>query len=345
MLIEGIYLDGKTSKRHTARLEVNNDHRVTHIHLAEQQQILSFEHQHYVVESRLGNTPREISFDDDQLFVCDNHDEIDKLISWQTSRSSNQHSWLHRLENNFKLICVSTIVTAILLYGMVIYGIPSTAKVMAHNVPNFTSAQLVSSLDILDKTVFEASRLPPERQQEIRDLMEPYLSSFKSLQPKLVFRSGMKANALALPNGVIVFTDDFVNLTQANDELIAVLFHELGHLTHKHMTQRVIQDAMLTIMVVFITGDVETFDLVTGLPTLLLDLAYSREFEIEADTYALTLLDKHNIPLHSFADAMTNLENYYLKESEGKNNSSMNDFFSTHPKTAERIKLVEQFKN
>jgi Zn-dependent protease with chaperone function len=216
---------------------------------------------------------------------------------------------------------------------------------MAHNAPYFTSAQFVSSLDVLDKTVFEASKLPQKRQQEIRNLMKPYLSSFKSLQPKLVFRSGMKANALALPNGVIVFTDDFVNLTQSNDELIAVLFHELGHLTHKHMTQRIIQDAMLTIMVVFITGDVETFDLVTGLPTLLLDLAYSREFELEADTYALNLLDKHDIPLLSFVEAMKNLENYYIKENEGQTNSAMTDFFSTHPKTAQRIKLVEQFKN
>lgn len=345
MLIEGIYLDGKTSKRHNARLEVNNEHKVTHIHLVEQQQILSFEHQLYVVESRLGNTPREISFNDDQLFVCDNHDEIDKLITWQTNSSSDQHSWLYRLENNLKLICLSTVATIILLYGIVIHGVPNTAKVLAHNVPYYTSAQLLSSLDILDTTVFEESKLPPKRQQEIRDLVAPYLSSYISLQPKLVFRSGMKANAFALPNGVIVFTDDFVNLIQTNDELIAVLFHELGHLTHKHMTQRIIQDAMLTILVIFITGDVETFDLVTGLPTLLLDLAYSREFETEADTYALTLLDKHNIPLNSFVDAMTHLENYYLKENEGKTNGAMNDFFSTHPKTSRRIKLVDQFKN
>jgi Zn-dependent protease with chaperone function len=343
MLIDGIYLDGKTSKRHVARLEVNSDHKITKIHLTELQQVLSFEHQQYRIESRLGNTPREILFDGAQLFVCDNHDEIDKLIAWQANSSSKQHVWLYRLENNFKLICISTLLTIILLYSLVVYGIPNTAKLLAHNVPHFTSKQFVSSLDILDKTVFEASELPPKRQQEIRELAAPYFSNYKSLQPKLEFRSGMKANALALPNGVIVFTDDFVNLTKTDDELIAVLFHELGHLTHKHMTQRIIQDAMLTIMVVFITGDVETLDIVTGLPTLLLDLAYSREFETEADIYALTLLKKHDIPLHSFVDAMSNLENYYRKENEGSTSSAMNEFFSTHPITAERIKLVEQF--
>ncbi len=344
MFIEGIYLDGKTSKRHTARLEVNSDSKITHIHVPELQQVISFEHQYYVIESRLGNTPREISFDDAQLFVCEHHDEIDKLVTWKTGHSSIKHSWLYRLENNFKLICLSTMVTAILLYSIVVYGIPNTARIMAHNVPHFTSKQLISSLDILDETVFEASKLSTSRQQEIRDLVEPFLASYESLQPKLEFRSGMKANALALPNGVIVFTDDFVNLVQTNDELVAVFFHELGHLKHKHMTQRIIQDAMLTIMVVFITGDVETFDLVTGLPTILLDLAYSREFETEADLYALSLLEKHNIPLNSFVDAISNLENYYLKEGEGNTNGATNDFFSTHPLTTERIKLVENFR-
>ena len=344
MLIKGIYLDGKTAKRQRARLEINNDHKITHIYLTEPQETLSFERQYYAIEPRLGNTSREISFDDDQLFVCDHCDEIDKLRSWQTNRLSDRNSWLYYLENNLKLICLSTILTTIFLYGIVAFGLPSAARIMAHNVPYFTSESLVSSLDILDKTVFKESELTPKRQQEIRNLAAPYLLNHESVNPKLVFRSGMKANALALPNGVIVFTDDFVNLIQSNDELISVLFHELGHLTHKHMTQRIIQDAMLTIMVVFLTGDVETIDLLTGLPTLLLDLAYSREFETEADAYALTLLDKHNIPLHSFVDAMRNLENYYLQEGAGKNSTTMSEFFSTHPETSERIKLVEEFK-
>jgi Zn-dependent protease with chaperone function len=345
MFINGIYLDGITSKRNVARLEVNDDHKITHVHLVDQQQIICFESQHYVVESRLGDTPREILFADNQLFVCDHHEEIDQLITWGKNRLSSKNVWLHRLETNVKTILLSTLATVILLYGIIIYGIPSTAKVMAHHIPKMSSEQLLSSLDILDETVFDASTLTANRQQEINTLLAPYLSNHKDLQPKLVFRSGMKANALALPNGVIVFTDDFVNLVQSDDELIAVLFHELGHLTHKHMTQRIIQDAMLAVAVIFITGDVETFDLVTGLPTLLLDLAYSREFETEADTYALTLLDKHNIPLQSFADAMTNMENYYLKLNEGDDDNAINDFFSTHPKTKDRVKLVERFKN
>tara|TARA_B100000780_G_scaffold255022_1_gene203472 strand:- start:41 stop:487 length:447 start_codon:yes stop_codon:yes gene_type:complete len=45
-----------------------------------------------------------------------------------------------------------------------------------------------------------------------------------------------------------------------------------------------------------------------------------------------------------FVDAMRNLENYYLQEGAGKNSTTLSEFFSTHPETSERIKLVEEFK-
>lgn len=342
MLIDGIYLDGKTSKRHNARLEVINDHKLIHIHLTDQQQSLCFDFKQCNIESRLGNTPREIAFTDAQLFITDNNDDVDTFSQWQ--HSSNNKSLLYRLENNLPMISVFTLATIVFLYSAIVYGIPSAAKVIAHNAPSFTSDKFFSSLDVLDNTVFEPSELSMDKQQEIRALASPYLALHSDLTPKLEFRSGMQANALALPNGVIVFTDEFVKLAQSDDQLVAVLFHELGHLKHKHMTQRILQDAMITLMVVFITGDVETFDLITGLPTLILDMTYSREFEIEADNYALQQLDKHNIPLQSFVSIMRNLESYYQADDDSQS-GSFTDFLSTHPSTEQRVKLAEQFKS
>ncbi|PAJ75063.1 hypothetical protein CJF42_07085 [Pseudoalteromonas sp. NBT06-2] len=340
MLIDGIYLDGKTSKRHNARLEVVNDHKLTRIHLTEQQQSLSFEFNQCNIESRLGNTPREIAFTDAQLFITNNNDDIDTFSQWQNNE--NKKSFLYHLENNIPLISVFTIAAILLLYSTIVYGIPSAAKVIDHNAPSFTSDKLFSSLDILDETVFEPSELSTKKQQRIRKLVAPYLANHHDLQPKLEFRSGMQANALALPNGVIVFTDDFVELAQSDNQLLAVLFHELGHLKHKHMTQRLLQDAMITLLVVFITGDVETFDLITGLPTLILDMAHSRGFELEADNYALQQLNQHNIPLQSFVLIMQNLGSYYHEKNDEKSNK-LADFISTHPTTEQRIKMAEKF--
>lgn len=344
MFINGTFLDGKTSKRHIARLEVNNQQVIIGIHLTGAKVSIPVTDHSYVVHPRLGSTPQEISFSDNQLFLCEDFVSIKRLNTGNVKQPFNDSNWLYNLENNSRLILFSVLLTVAFMYSVVVYGIPSSAKFLAHNLPAITSTQLFSTLDILDETVFEESQLSDDRKLEIMTLLTPYFQDHMELSPKLVFRSGMKANALALPNGVIVFTDDFVNLTKSDDELIAVLFHELGHLTHKHMTQRLIQDAIITLVVLFMVNDLESANLVTGMPTLLLDLSYSRDFEVEADEYALTMLDKHNLPLHSFADAMTNLENYYKQLNDDDSDNGLNQFFSTHPSTEDRVKMVEQYK-
>ncbi len=365
MLIAGNYHDGKTSRGHQAHLEVLYD--------KEQAVRLSFKsddddsdspleltYSELKIASRLGNTPREIKFGDGRLFVTDDNDAVDHLIKHHGKSSSD--SFLHRLETNTPLILVSVIVTIAVIWATVIYGIPASAKVIAFQLPDFTTEKMGSSLSVLDRTVFEPSELDAEKQSEIRKLTAPYLEIYKDLNPKLEFRSGMQANALALPSGEIVLTDDFVKLVENDQELLAVFFHEMGHLKHKHLLRRALQDSMVTLMIIFVTGDVDSFDLITGLPTLVLDLSYSREFEREADLFALEQLHRFEIPVDHFATVMERLEAYYVEQSEEdgaeeivskadptdkhkqSDEKSISDFFSTHPGTDERVKLIKQFK-
>jgi len=169
----------------------------------------------------------------------------------------------------------------------------------------------------------------------------------------LVFRSGMQANALALPDGHMVFTDDLVNLIEDDNELLAILFHELGHLKHKHMVRRVLQNSMITLMVVFVTGDVDSIDLFTGLPTLILDLSYSREFESEADQFAIEQLHELNIDVDAFARAMERLDKYSRttssdnaagNETDPEVFSHIGNLLSTHPASQDRVKMVAEYK-
>ena len=354
MHVEGFYLDGKTSNRVNARLEVYQDAREIVLHVENDnghRQTLPVQFDQIEIESRLGNTPREISLSKGQLFITEDNDSIDKLIECFTG--SKSHSFLHNLETNLPLISLYTVLIVAFIVGFTVYGVPAISKSIAYAVPEFLTENQSASIEILDRTVFEPTKLDPVRRNEIRQFFKPYLDAHKDLKPKLEFRSGMKPNALALPGGHIVFTDDFVNLAKSDEELLAVLFHELGHLENKHITRRIIQGSIVTLLVLFITGDVETFDLITGLPTLVLDLSYSREFEKEADTYALEKLQNHDIPLESFAIIMGRLEKFYRedgdseKSSQGRDQSdekTFPDFLSTHPSTKDRIQLVDQFK-
>ncbi|MCK7469253.1 MAG: M48 family metallopeptidase [Desulfosudis oleivorans] len=77
----------------------------------------------------------------------------------------------------------------------------------------------------------------------------------------------------------------------ADDELLAVLAHEAGHVAHRHGVQRIIQDSLLAFAISAVTGDASgTSQLFLGLPVMLTELAYSRDFEREADRYALDTL-------------------------------------------------------
>lgn len=364
MRIVGNYHDGKTSRSINGYLEVlsEGEGNIRIVLESDEQSAtdspLDLQYSDLKIASRLGNTPREISFGDDCLFVTEDNDAVDYLA--RHHGQSNRESLLHRLETNTPLILLSIVVTIAVIWGTVVYGVPASAKFIAFQLPDLTSEKLGSSLSVLDKTVFESSQLSASKQEEIRRLTAPYLEEFKDLNPQLEFRSGMKANALALPSGEIVLTDDFVNLVANNQELLAVFFHEIGHLKHKHLLRRALQDSMVALIIIFVTGDVDSFDLLTGLPTLILDLSYSREFEREADIFALEQLYRNKISVDHFATVMTNLEAYYselniddaaeqlvtkIEQKDSKSDEiSLTDFLSTHPGTDERVKLIKQFK-
>lgn len=366
MRIAGSYHDGKTSRCQNAHLEVLNDTAQTIrllVNNANDSTIeeIKFEYDELKIFSRLGDTPREISLGQDgQLFVTNDNDTVELLV--KNHLRLKPTSFIHQLETNTLLIIFALITTLITGWGTVVYGVPTSAKFIADHLPETTWERLGNSLSLLDETVFEASMIDEKRQKQIIKLITPYLENYKEFNPKLNFRSGMHANALALPSGDIVFTDDFVNLVENDQELLAVFFHEIGHLKHKHIVRRTLQDSMITLLIILITGDVESFDLLTGLPTIILDLSYSREFEREADAFALEQLYAYDIPVNYFSTVMRRLEKYYTEINQRDNNmedeikianntegdysdtKSMLDYLSTHPGTHDRIEMVKQFK-
>ena len=379
IVIEGSYLDGDTSRRVAARLEFDREvsdvvsiqiltrHQVQDEAQDHNQSVIRFGVQDLNIASRLGNTPREINIGQ-ALFITEQNDTVDALAKLINAAPGSL--LMHRLESSLPVIMLATIATGCLTWLLVVYGIPRMAEVVAYQLPSQATERIGANLSVLDEVIFSPTKLSVNRQQAINTLVAPYLAEHKSLRPKLNFRSAGNANAFALPNGDIVFTDAFVGLVEDDAELLAVLFHELGHLRYKHILRRTLQDSMITLLIIFITGDVNTVDLLTGVPTLILDLAYSREFETEADVYALEQLHKAQIPLEHFATIMQRLEDYYgdssadevqksalendmraelglneLPVEVDEHSFTLPDFLSTHPATVNRVLLIEQFKS
>lgn len=336
--IQGRYLSGKTSKHELACLEVFSDQSIF-IVTSNPEKRMRFERSDLKIASRLGRTAREISLGDNHLFITDEHDAVDKLAR---TVSGQKHAVLHRLESNLPAILVALVLTVLLVSGGTIYGVPKAAEIIAHKFPDFTIEKFGEGLAVLDETLFEPSKLDAEEKQRIVQVFQPFLEAHAALKPRVYFRSGIGPNALALPNGEIIFTDEFIALAENDNELIAVLLHELGHLKHKHIARRAIQDAMITLMTLFIIGDLSSVDMVSAIPTLLLDLSYSRDFEREADQYAVEQLLAAEIPVGHFAAIMQKLHDHGKEQQSDETGFELPRYLSTHPAAAERISLIKE---
>jgi Zn-dependent protease with chaperone function len=128
---------------------------------------------------------------------------------------------------------------------------------------------------------------------------------------RLVFRASPEigANAVALPSGTVVMTDELVRLAAHEDEVVAVLAHELGHIHGRHALRSLLQHSATVVLIAVATGDLGSVSTLSAtLPTFLLEMKYSRAFEFEADDYAAVALPLVGIAPARLAAILQRLE-------------------------------------
>jgi len=144
-------------------------------------------------------------------------------------------------------------------------------------------------------------------------------------------------NAFALPGGTIVITDAMIKTAQSPEEVLAVLAHEIGHVESRHALRHVLQSSAVGVVAASVTSDAASLSVaVAGLPVLLAQTKYSRDFEAEADEYGFQLLKQHQLSPDAFASLMERL----TQKQESTERAYA--FLSTHPVTAERIKRARE---
>lgn len=295
------------------------------------------------VTSRLADTPRHIHFPDGGKFETDDNEAVDRLLN-RFSRPALS-GLIHRLESRWPYILAALAVMVFFFWGGAKYGVPLLGKVIAEHLP--PSAYRLASeqtLDIFDRTILKPSELDEAARERIESHFRPVLNDHPDLDLRVLFRKGpgLGPNAFALPDGTILFTDEMVRTAEHDDELSAVLAHEIGHVVHRHGMRRVVQGSLLGFALLALTGDVSgSSEIFLALPVMLTELAYSREFEREADQYALTYLRSSDIsPVH-FARLMKRIkEKETLKGKTRK--GGWTSYLSTHPSMDERLALFQE---
>ena len=286
------------------------------------------------VSTQLGKTARSLSLPNGAKCESDAHMQINCLQ--ENDKLSRLGKLLHTLESRWHYVLIASVAVVAVVFGMITYGIPALAKQVAFALPATVDAKLSEgTLTFFDKHILAPSELDAEHQQRLQEKFATIVArSNDNHDYTLLFRRGIGPNAFALPSGHIIMTDELVELAEQDDEVLAVLAHEIGHVVHKHGLRSALQSSAVALLLTAVTGDISAASgLAAALPIILLETSYSRKFEHEADQYAFDYMQAHGIDTKHFASILHKITG------DGENESkSAFTYLSTHPITAERTR-------
>ena len=349
MQFQGTYFDGITSAGQTAQLTA--DARSVCVSWSGGEQVIGTED--IRVEAALGSVPRRVSWGADDYFISEDHTALDALAQFRGDRGLSY--WVSRLEANFSGVAVAVMFTLATLVLFGLYGIPRITASIAHQLPLTVSAQMAQSTMTNLTPLLQESELTESRQQQLRS----YFSEHERTDAPAVdvhfrrARSFVGPNALTLSGTTVVFTDAIVELLQNDQQLLAVFLHELGHARMRHVEQTLLQSAGWAVLLTFITGDIGGVgELALTLPFAIGQSAYTREFERQADAFAVAELQRLGIDPEVFAQALEELERSHEGEFDAESGDTEHsdaseavhrkllEYLASHPITADRIAAI-----
>lgn len=338
--IAGLFFDGRRSKGYPARLRRQDQHLL--IEYAEGE-TLEARLSEVRLGTRVGQAGCYLHLQDGAAFESFQTEALGGLLQGAAGRGGA--NWLRRLESNVRLIVISALLVLMTVGVGVVHGVPWISRHIADALPQGLERVMgENALATLENSWLEPTALDEAHQQRLRQAFAPHLARLAErhggpgLKVHFYASPALGANALALPGGIIIFTDELVQLAENDDELVAVLAHEAGHAVHRHGLRNVVQGSLVLWMIMGMTGDLAAAsDLLVTIPALLVSLDYSRAMEREADDFALQYLPAEGVQPAHFAHILLRLQERGRAEDSDKTALRVPDLLSSHPDAAERV--------
>jgi beta-barrel assembly-enhancing protease len=159
---------------------------------------------------------------------------------------------------------------------------------------------------------------------------ENYIDS-KSI--KLFVIKKDEVNAFALPNNIMVVYTGLISACEQEEELMGVLSHELAHMQHQHVMQKLMKEIGLSVLIGLTTQNANIGG-IAEVARVLSSTAFDRSLEKEADLSAVDYLVQAGVDPAPFANFLFRLS---MKEPGFMQQLS---WLSTHPGSEERSGLI-----
>ncbi len=327
-------------------------------------------------DAPLGRLQRTLRMRSGGELRTDDHEVIERLFP----HSQPIDRFAQKIERRWDYALASLVLLGFAIWWALSVGVPLAARPLAAMVPEGMQHSLgKQTLDAIDTMTCKPSGLTTRRTDEVNEVLKRTVHGLPDeTRFQLALRNcpGLGANAFALPGGMVLVTDDLANLAQSDEQLLAVLAHEAGHVVARHGLRGLIQTSLGAVLMGTVLGDATAITgLAYALPTFLLQNGYTRAMETEADTFAFERMKAVGVSTENFAQIMTLLMQAHEAKSakspaatpaqdapertstdttasphdEAPHPDSNNrsgkviDYFSTHPATAERIRRALEY--
>jgi Zn-dependent protease with chaperone function len=287
----------------------------------------------------------------------------------------HRDGWVVRAQSHWRGVLLALVLLVGVLFAGYRWGLPWVAVQLVRALPMEVDEALgAEALRSLDEHLLSPSALSLQRQAELRAAFDqavramdatpvPWTLHFRAGTPRAEKagdppapgagnkngdktgegkppRRGIGPNALALPGGHIILTDELVTLLDGRDDaLLGVLGHEYGHVRLRHGMQSLARLTLASAAVSVVVGDFSS--LLGAVPLLLAQMDYSRAAEREADAEAVRLLRANRLSPEAmvvFFERMAARQPARRTREEG----GLPIALSSHPADAERIRFFTE---
>ena len=176
--------------------------------------------------------------------------------------------------------------TATAMAGLYV-GLPAATRAVVPHLP--TAWEVAWGEGLIDRFAPPHTRCTWDEGQAALDRLTARLAAHADLPVPIAVHviRREEVNAFALPGGQVVLFEGLLGAAEGVEEVAGVLAHELAHVHHRHVVERLIEVAGIGVVISTLMGDVT---LVSGVVAGLAATSYSRDKEREADAKAIEIL-------------------------------------------------------
>lgn len=152
-----------------------------------------------------------------------------------------------------------------------------------------------------------------------------------------VLNDPQTVNAFALPGGPVFITIALLSRFETEDQLAAVLSHEIVHVLARHSAQRIAQNDLTNGLIGAVgvaSGDASAQQ-TAAMIAQIVNMSYGRDDEIQSDTLGVCLMLQAGYDPNAMIELMRILQ-------DAGGGARQPEFFSTHPNPENRIARIQE---